>query len=326
MTPTDLTPMTERHHQAVRAMLVDEATRPDPVLHGHRGWMAAAVGTVAVTAAAVLLTQGAGTTPVDPATPPPATAPASVVVVTAPIPQPGSGQFLYSTTTTTSGSGTQCGADLAGVQFVNTVTVQRWDAPGVDGARHLVATYGTPRYRSAADATLADASCPTALDLEKEYVASQNTDVRGHGGTWDDGSTHSGSGPFQRPTPDFLAGLSRDPAALLQQLTADNDSRGSAAQTLTNATDLLGNGVALPLDLRAAAAEALTGIPGATVTDAGTRVTITITEASTGDPSSATLDKSTGLITGQMFFGSTYTDTTQYGVTDSDTAIPTTLS
>lgn len=81
------------------------------------------------------------------------------------------------------------------------------------------------------------------------------------------GSCPRADGVWQDPTPEFLAGLPRDPAQLYARLQADapvND-RGSA-ELFVYAADALRTGL-LPADLRAALYQALTRVDGIELTE-----------------------------------------------------------
>jgi hypothetical protein len=77
----------------------------------------------------------------------------------------------------------------------------------------------------------------------------------------------TGPGSWQVPTPEFIAGLPRDPEELFARLDADapENSRG-AAELLVYAADLLRGPLLVPADVRAALYEALTRVDGLTVT------------------------------------------------------------
>jgi len=74
-------------------------------------------------------------------------------------------------------------------------------------------------------------------------------------------------GSWQRPTPEFLAGLPRDPAQLFARLKADapGNKRGDA-EVLVLAADTLRSGL-IPADLRAALYRALGRLPGLEITE-----------------------------------------------------------
>lgn len=71
-------------------------------------------------------------------------------------------------------------------------------------------------------------------------------------------------GSWQAPTPAFLEGLPRDPAALLQRLQDDHPGRW--ASPFSGAVDALRTCL-VPADLRAVLYQALTGLPGVTLPD-----------------------------------------------------------
>jgi hypothetical protein len=73
---------------------------------------------------------------------------------------------------------------------------------------------------------------------------------------------------WQNPTPQWIAGLPRDPGDLYQRLSEDSlpNDRGNM-EILVTAADALRTG-RLPADLRAALYQALTYVPGLDVTDA----------------------------------------------------------
>lgn len=75
------------------------------------------------------------------------------------------------------------------------------------------------------------------------------------------------AGSWQQPTPSFLENLPRDPQQLYQRLAQDapDNSRGDA-ELLVYAADVLRSGL-VPADLRAAIYQALTRLPGLTITD-----------------------------------------------------------
>jgi hypothetical protein len=77
----------------------------------------------------------------------------------------------------------------------------------------------------------------------------------------------TGPGSWQNPTPEFLAGLPRDPDELFDRLDRDapDNSRGNA-ELLVYAADLLRNPLLVPADLRSALYQALTRVGGLTVT------------------------------------------------------------
>ena len=74
-------------------------------------------------------------------------------------------------------------------------------------------------------------------------------------------------GSWQRPTPDFLAALPRDPSQLLDQLRADSpDDKPGYTGAFAYATDALRTGL-VPADLRAALYRALLILPKAQITE-----------------------------------------------------------
>lgn len=76
------------------------------------------------------------------------------------------------------------------------------------------------------------------------------------------------AGAWADPTPEFLAGLPRDPGLLYDRLRADAPDNGRGdAELLTYAADLLRTGLA-PADLRAALYRTLATLPGLEITDA----------------------------------------------------------
>jgi hypothetical protein len=82
---------------------------------------------------------------------------------------------------------------------------------------------------------------------------------------------HSGgsrTGSWQEPTPEFMAGLPRDPRQLLKRVYADSKDQGNDPQTeaFVYVTDILRSGV-VPADLRAALFRAAALIPGMQVVD-----------------------------------------------------------
>ena len=77
-----------------------------------------------------------------------------------------------------------------------------------------------------------------------------------------------GEGIWQRPTPDFLAGLPRDSSQLLAQLRESSAGRGDDRRAFTYAMDVLRTGV-VPADLRVALYRALLTIPGVEVAEDG---------------------------------------------------------
>lgn len=89
--------------------------------------------------------------------------------------------------------------------------------------------------------------------------------VRAPRGWYFEGSEQIGG--WQLPTPEFMAGLPRDPEALYERLAADApDNSHGDAEHLVYAADMLRSGQ-VPADLRAALYEALTRLPGLAVTD-----------------------------------------------------------
>jgi hypothetical protein len=82
-----------------------------------------------------------------------------------------------------------------------------------------------------------------------------------------DANRCTGPGGWQVPTPEFLAGLPRDPDELYDRLAADapDNSRGNA-ELLVYAADLLRNPLPVPADLRSALYLALARVNGLTLT------------------------------------------------------------
>lgn len=74
-------------------------------------------------------------------------------------------------------------------------------------------------------------------------------------------------GSWQRPTPEFLAGLPRDPDQLFNRLKADApENKRGHAEILVYAADALRSGL-IPADLRAALYRALGKLPGLEITE-----------------------------------------------------------
>jgi hypothetical protein len=76
-----------------------------------------------------------------------------------------------------------------------------------------------------------------------------------------------GPGSWQVPTPEFVAGLPRDPGELLERLERDapDNARGDT-ELLVQVADLLRTQVAVPADLRSALYRALSLVDGITLT------------------------------------------------------------
>jgi hypothetical protein len=77
-----------------------------------------------------------------------------------------------------------------------------------------------------------------------------------------EGEPCSGDGSWQGPTPEFLAGLPRDPAVLYERLRTDS---GGGPQVVTYTADVLRSGL-VPADLRAALYRALAMVPDLEIT------------------------------------------------------------
>lgn len=77
-----------------------------------------------------------------------------------------------------------------------------------------------------------------------------------------------GAGPFQQHDAASLAKWPRDPHKLVALLLdSQGAGRGTPAEALVNATDLYGDGVSIPADLRSAVLKAMALIPGIEVVD-----------------------------------------------------------
>jgi hypothetical protein len=93
-------------------------------------------------------------------------------------------------------------------------------------------------------------------------------DFHGSSGGSRAGSCAARTGGWQQPTPAFLAGLPRDPAALYARLRADTKGHGRDpdAEVLVYATDALRTGL-VPADVRAALYRAVAHLPGLKIVD-----------------------------------------------------------
>lgn len=160
------------------------------------------------------------------------------------------------------------GYEAQGGQFVCVLAENRVSYVSVDGSRPSWFV-DEPRVRLR---QLLGSVCPTAP-----------------GGTWTTPLAPNLEAPtWGNPTPSWLAGLPRDPAALRARLYADSAGQGSGPddEAFVTVADILRSGV-VPADLRSALFRVLQTVPGTTITDknvqAGGRAAIAVGRGGAGE-------------------------------------------
>jgi hypothetical protein len=240
--------MTDESFADARARVLQMQGRRKP-----RRWMRLAAGAAAVAliATAALIISML----VDP-TPQPASAATvlqeAATLIQASDPALTPGQFRYVRTETTMRSGTErCAYTQRDIDEI-------WTPSDPEAEWLLRRDYGRIAWDTCQD--------PTSTTLPRAYQQEYRAK---HGLFAVPGAEQPGSPPsWYNPTPEFLAGLPRDPAAMFELIKQEYKS-GTAEPGkayFQHATQLLSTSV-LPADLRATMYRAMTFIPGVTVTE-----------------------------------------------------------
>lgn len=170
----------------------------------------------------------------------------------------------------------------------------RTDYLAVDGMRPTVSVDGTTPF-------LSQVAGPTVPSEALAERLGQGTE------TWtSDLSPHDTVGTWQGPTPAFLAGLPRDPAALRDRLYRDSAGAGPSrdGEAFVYVADLLRTGT-VPADLRGALYRVLATVPGVEVVartasvGAATGVAFGWSERSNGILQEVVIDPATGDLVGE---------------------------
>jgi hypothetical protein len=184
------------------------------------------------------------------------------------LPMAAPGQYYYTRTTIEDAMGVPClppdkdGNTPPFSIFVSRTETQWLPASGAGSAR-LKTDPGPASFLSATDAATAARYCPEVLE-RYGYVGAETSDriVRAPI------TQLPGAGAFQQLDAASLAKWPRDPHKLVALLLDSHGAgRGAPAEALVNATDLYGDGLGIPADLRSAILKAMALIPGIEVVD-----------------------------------------------------------
>jgi hypothetical protein len=141
---------------------------------------------------------------------------------------------------------------------------------------------------------------------EDAALAAEHGVAGGMEGFTQRGAGAIGTGDWQSPTPEFLAGLPRDPAELLDLIHRDAGDAGPSrdGEALVYVADVLRSGI-VPGDLRAALFQAAALIPGVELVDdqanlnGRTGVAVGRYESANGQRQEIIFDPETGLVIGE---------------------------
>lgn len=215
--------------------------------------------------------------------------------------RPGPGQYLYVRTTTRSLSGIGINTGIADGEpepdlpnyFTNSV-MEEWIPADFSGVwmRHdnaSTATFASPR-----DGARWRASGMLYLEPDERWTA--------RFGDYIERTSTMPEGSWQSPTPDFMAGLPRDPEALRDRLLADQwRGENEAWGALSAVSDAIHTG-RVPADLSAAFFRALALVPGVEVVpgvvDLAGRTGVAISAGGSGATEQLIFDRDTGAYLG----------------------------